>query len=303
MKFSTRVVLGPTTGLFLILAYPFAGLNARTAAQEPSVKVTVALDHETIFHGESLQLTLKIVNGGKEPVRLLRPSVALQTLGIDFELEGAKTGRVRRTLKPSPPVAPKPADFVELAAGESLTHAFDLAAATSLRPSQVDAYTLTVLVRIDQHLLRSPAVALTVVEVPPLKGLQRSTQERSAQAGKYWVRADVGLATAAKGQHWLLVVLSRTNAGEDPKTFHEQRVLRLTTLAPELKLQSGIVGGSGIEQPADLHVLLTDLKHAQRYWVIAVNGSQVTRTENFKEAKVRMSQPDAQGSVTVVIER
>ncbi|MBL8794226.1 MAG: hypothetical protein JNM56_09990 [Planctomycetia bacterium] len=299
MKSDPHALSGVAVGLLWMLGNTCFGL----AAPEPKVSVTVALEHDTIFRGESIQLTLKILNEGKEPVWVLHPSVALQTLGIDFELEGAKTGRVRRTLKPSPPVAPKPADFVELAAGESLTHACDLTVVTSLRPSQADSYTLTALVRVDQHLLRSPAVALTVVEVPPLKGLQRSTLERSAQAGKYWVRADVGLAPAAKDQLWLLVVLSRTNAGEDPQTFHKQRVLRLTTLTPQTKLQSGIVGGSGIEQPADLHVLLTDLKNAQCYWVIAVNGSQVTRTENFKEAKVRMSQPDAQGGVTVIIER
>lgn len=272
------------------------------AAPEAKVVLTAVAERETIYLGESIRIQLTIANTGDTPVRILQIPVALQTLDLDIELRGEKTGIVGRSCKRKPPAAPGPDDYDVIPQGKSQSHDLDLDVVASLRPVQPDTYSLTVLFKVDGRLLQAAPVKIIVADLPKIERLQTVSAKQDTQGGQYTAYMDVGFLSGEGDSRPLVAIRYRTEVGND-KLIADPRTIRLGSGSVKGILQAGAIAIPGVYMPADVHILVTEPNEKQFYWVLPLRSGGITRSESFPERKVRFLKSERTGNLEVEIKQ
>lgn len=271
----------------------------RAAAPEPRVLLTTAAERETIYLGEAIRIKLKIKNDGAAPVKLLKLPVAWQTLALQFDLRGDKTGIVRRWGKGGWYPLPGPNDLADLRPDGEQTHDLNLEEIASLYPRKADTYSLTVSFLIEGRLFQSAPVKIVVADPPKLEQQQTVIAKQDAQGGQLTTQVNVGFLPEAGTSRTLLAVV-QTKIGNE-KLFPDLRTFRLGSGSAKAVLEAGAIAIPGLNMPADAHILVTEPSGKQFYWALSLPAGGVTRSESFPERKVRFLKSETTGKVEVEI--
>jgi hypothetical protein len=279
-----------------------------TLTEQPQVSITLSPPSQTIYHGECVPVQVRIDNKRSVPVRVMHFRPAFSRYELDFEVRGEKRGRLGRLFYTAPPGLAGPEDYAMLGPGECLTHDFDGFAGIYFSLNTPDTYTVTAVYKVEGKTIRSDPATVVVRELPELEGVQVVTVSIDTQGETYKKRLELGYLPVGSNNggdlRTLMGVSKQTQTEIDKATFHITSTDRIGRFSPKAKIEAGPIAFRGLMAPADVHVIVTEPDGSQHYFVYSLGiPSGITKSESFKERKVRMLPPDDSGNVQVIVER